>query len=188
MRVYAITNQLKGDWMIYKPDWRKFVSILVGIFSSWRSHVSLAWNAHEEVDASVEADGVTRNDIDWKRRPYIIPLPFDAVAFRETMKEFKFQDYGKEQVGSIALIMLTGNEELLNESGVHCSEFLIVYGTKHPLFAKAVGQNRISKRLQRIACERPSRATPKHCEKVGKAMMKAHNPKAKMVKHYVVAR
>ncbi len=188
MEEYKLTSQFKGDILLYKADGG--LGKLISLFTrSPYSHISLALGKDEhgvwkEIDAAVENNGVTENEIDLTRTFHFIPLPFDEAAYQKAKAKFIGVPYGKKQVVSKGVVILTGWDWLLYVEGVDCSEFVAEYLKNHWLYAKVVGIGKISKRLQR-KMNNPSSLTPKLAGRVAVEMAKYNgSTRPIIIKHF----
>jgi len=176
----VITDQIKGDILLYRPS--GLFGWLIGHFSKF-SHVALALDRQYQYHASQQHGGVVQSPIEWRRRPVIIPLPWDESAFQYMKRETLGDDYAELQVITQGLVILTGWQCLLYRRGRQCAETIGFHILKHPFFAKAVGKGWISRKLETILYDL-DRLKPDHIGRAATKMAKVSGKKP--LRRYIV--
>jgi len=140
-----------------------------------KTHTSVALNAREQLHASQAHGKVVISEIDWGRKPLLVPLPWEEAVFEKVVEEMLGNPYSELQLITKALQVPTGWDWLVHKStrkeGRDCSEVGGRWSFLHSLFSKAIGRGWISKRLQKLAAI-PDLLTPSKGLKIDRALVR----------------
>jgi|APSaa5957512622_1039677.scaffolds.fasta_scaffold209739_2 hypothetical protein len=132
-RIKTKKRVTRGDWLFYKPKkWNlaaRLICKLTGVFS----HCTYVENKNEELDAEWNK-GVTKNKIDWSRKPIIMHMPFDKEAYDAVYKECFGDKYGKVQLFAMGVSIIFRTRKLMTKYGQVCSELLYRLARRSKVF------------------------------------------------------
>jgi len=180
--LFQVTDEIQGWKLYYGP---KGLGWVLWPFTK-KTHTSVALDAYTQLHASQKHGKAVISEIEWDRKPLLVPLQWELEVFLKVKGEMLGDPYSEAQVISKALYVPTGWEWLVYKSvrkeGRDCSELGGRWSFLHSFFQKAVGQGWISKALQALAAS-PDHLTPDKGLRLDKKLARVWGKKP--IKRYI---